>query len=383
MLINQSTMIYLDNNATTKASENSTKAMLSCMENCYYNSSSLTSSILGSDKPRNEAANAIAEIINAEDQDCIYFTSGATESNNWIFNAISQNYTSGKIIISAVEHSSVSEPAAFLARRGFKVVEIPVDNRGVILLDKLAENLCNDTVLISIMLANNETGVIQPLSAIGKLVSSLSPGALLHSDATQAIGKMTVDVQNELQYVDLLSFSAHKFHGPKGIGGLYIRPGVELQPFIRGGGQESGLRAGTTNTPALAGLATACAEINNSDMIRMKELRDSFEQCLLQKIQSAIIYAQNCERLPNTSCVSFPGHIGEDIVLKLAENGIIVGIGSACSNGSVHPPKTLLAMGVEYSLASSSIRISLSRYTTAEDIIETVRSLKMILCIDM
>lgn len=372
-------MIYLDNNATTKTSDLSTDAILNYMQNCYYNSSSTTAAILGADKPRQIAADVMAKLLNAEDSNCFVFTSGATESNNWVFHSIQQANNNGRLVISAIEHTSISEPAAFLARKGFEVVEIPVDSNGTVLLDSLDKHLSEDTLLVSVMLANNETGILEPLPEIGELIRKLSPKALFHTDATQAIGKIPIDLQNEMQEIDLLSFSSHKHHGPKGIGGLYIRPGVDLHPLLRGGGQESGLRAGTTNTPALAGLAAAITEVNYEDMRNIKVLRDSLELALLREIPSTIIHSKFCERLPNTSCVSFPGHIGDDIAIKLASNGIIVGIGSACSGGSLHPPKTLLAMGVEYSIASSSIRFSLSRFTKEQDIYLTVSTLKEIL----
>ena len=275
-------MIYLDNNATTQPTARVVEAMLPYLTECYFNASASTAAFTGADKPRCEAAAAMARLLNAEEPDCFTFTSGATESNNWVFSSFARGRKAGRVLVSAVEHASVSEPAAELARAGFEVVEVPVDAQGVVRLDALRDALREDTALVSIMAANNETGVLEPVAEIGRLIRELCPAALFHTDATQAVGKIPVDLQGDWQDVDLLSFSAHKFHGPKGIGGLYIRPGFAvLADILKGGGQESGLRSGTINTPALAGLALAIRRLRLKTQA-IRDLRVTFERnCFL------------------------------------------------------------------------------------------------------
>jgi cysteine desulfurase len=226
------------------------------------------------------------------------------------------------------------------------------------------------------MAANNEIGTIQPLDAIGMAIRRLAPAAIFHTDATQAVGKIRVDVQEMWPEVDLLSFSAHKFHGPKGIGGLYIRPGIEVSPLILGGGQENGLRSGTTNTPALAGLAAAASEaVDLAAMSTIASMRDFFEEELLSALPTVLFHGTSMPRLPNTSCFTIPGTIGENTAQELAAKGILVGTGSACSSGSLRPPKTLLAMGVDYELAKTALRVSLSANTTTHELAEVIREI--------
>ena len=245
-----------------------------------------------------------------------------------------------------------------LGEHKFEVIKAPVDQDGLVLLDELDGLLSDDTLMVSIMAANNETGVLQPLQEIGKIIRYRSPGARFHTDATQAIGKLSIDLQSLWSEVDLLSFSAHKFHGPKGVGGLYFRKGSDLAPMFRGGGQEYGLRSGTTNTPALAGLAAAVSEIDLSVVEKIRRKRDEFEEELINVFPEVVIFSRNVSRLPNTSAFSFDGMVGEELTQILAANGIIIGSGSACSSGAGHPSKTILALGAPYSLAEGTIRLS-------------------------
>jgi len=247
-------MIYLDNNATTQVSPAVLKAMLPFFTDLYLNASSAAASYFGADKPREQAASALTRLLKAEEPSCFTFTAGATESNNWVLGPLASSLPGKIVLISSIEHPSITEPAEALSKRGFTVRTVLVGKDGVLRLDLLSDCLTPEVGLVSIMAANNETGAIQPVPQIGKLIRERAPAAIFHTDATQAVGKIPIDLRSEWEHVDLLSFSAHKFHGPKGIGGLYARPEIELPPMLHGGGQENGRRAGTSNTPALAGL---------------------------------------------------------------------------------------------------------------------------------
>ena len=371
-------MIYLDNNATTRPTAGVVAAMLPYLTNCYFNASASTAAFTGADKPRFHAAAALAKLLNAEESDCFSFTSGATESNNWVFASFAKGRKTGRILISAIEHASVAEPATELARVGFEIVEIPVDVNGLVQLDVLRDALTEDTVLVSIMAANNETGVMEPIADIGQLIREFAPKSLFHTDATQVVGKIPVDLQGAWRDVDLLSFSAHKFHGPKGIGGLYIRPGFEVEPIILGGGQERGLRSGTTNTPALAGLAAAATEAIDLDYQKTRDLRDIFEYRLEQEVPDTVIHSRGISRLPNTSFFSLPGMVGDEVADTLAAAGIIIGTGAACSAGATRFSKTLRAMGVVHGLAAGALRVSLSKTSNLEDITSAIVGLKAV-----
>jgi cysteine desulfurase len=361
-------MIYLDNNATTQPSARVVEAMLPYLNDCYFNPSSSTTAFTGANKPRLAAASAMKKLLNAEEPECFSFTSGATESNNWVFSSISKLHKVGTVLISTIEHASISEPAAELSRLGFRVIEIPVDHQGLLQLDTLENALNDDTVLVSIMAGNNETGVLQPLHEIGSIIRKNTPAALFHTDATQVVCKVKLDLKGDWQDIDLASFSGHKFHGPKGIGGLYIRPGVEIPPFLLGGGQEEGRRSGTTNTPGLAGLAAAVIDWNPISTESIADLRDQFENELKSRFPEVQIHSAGVRRLPNTSCFSLPGVVGEELAATLATQGVIVGTGSACSSAAIQPPKTLLAMNVDYEVARAALRVSVNASTNIEQI---------------
>jgi cysteine desulfurase len=361
-------MIYLDNNATTQPTARVVAAMLPYLTDCYFNASSSTAAFTGADKPRRDAAAAMAKLLNAEEPECITFTSGATESNNWVFFPFATGRKAGRIVISAIEHPSIAEPADALARTGVEVVVVPVDAQGVVQMGSLRDALSEETALVSIMAANNETGVLEPIAEIGRMVRERCPAALFHTDATQAVGKIAVDLQADWADVDLLSFSAHKFHGPKGIGGLYIRPGIELEPMILGGGQENGLRSGTSNTPALAGLAAAASEACHLEIDVIRGLRDTFETRVQNALPNAIIHSLDSFRLPNTSYISLPGVDGEQMATGLAASGIVVGTGAACSSGALQGSKTLRSMGIAGPINMGGLRISLSRFSTIAEI---------------
>lgn len=361
-------MIYLDNNATTRPSARTVAAMLPYFRECFFNAASLVAASAGAGRPGIAAARALAELLHAEHPESFVFTSGATEANNWIFTAVAEKYPAGEILISSIEHASVAEPAAALSKKGFQLWQLPVDRQGLLRLDRLSEALNHRTRLVSVMAANNETGVLQDLAAIGRLIRRRAPAALFHTDATQAAGKIAISLQGSWRDVDLLSGSAHKFHGPKGIGFLYIRRGLEWPPLIRGGGQQAGRRAGTSNTPALAGLTAAAREVEIEQMSRVNRLRDWFELKLRQQFPSAVFFPERAPRLPNTSCFALPGMDAVVTAGILARRNVLVGHGAACSSRSLSPPKTLLAMGIDRRLACSSLRVSLSRDTTAAEL---------------
>ena len=356
-------IIYLDNNATTQPLPSVVKAMLPYLTDCYFNPASSNTVFTGADKPRRQAAENMAQLLNAREPEDFIFTSGATESNNWVFADILARGNRGRIIVSAIEHVSVLEPAIALRNYNFEVLEALVDKNGVVILDELEEILSDDTLLVSIMAANNETGVLQPIEEIGNLIRNRIPSARFHTDATQAIGKIPIDLQGFWSEVDLLTFSAHKFHGPKGIGGLYVREETRMEPMLKGGGQESGLRSGTTNTPALAGLAAAAEGAHLPGMEDVRKQRNKYEDELERVFPDVVIHSRDVPRLPNTSAFAFDGVVGEDLTQILAAEGIIVGNGSACSSSASHPSKTVLALGVPYNLAEGSIRVSISAFT--------------------
>lgn len=359
--------VYLDNNATTRPAACVVEAMLPYLRDCYFNPSASSAAFTGADRPQRDARVALAKLFNAEEPECFAFTSGATESNNWVFASLAGTDRRGTVVVSAIEHASVSEPAEALRQAGFRVINAPVDGQGLVRLDALRATLSDDTVLVSVVAANNETGVIQSLDRLGAVIRECAPCALFHTDATQAVGKIPIDLQGAWEEVDLLSFSAHKFHGPKGVGGLFVRPGIQVRAMLLGGGQERGLRSGTPNTAALAGLAAAVAEVDLAQMDVVATLRDEFEQALERAI-AVTIHSRRAPRLPNTSCFSIAGADGEGIAHDLAARGVIVGTGSACSAGAMKPPKTVLALGVEHSTASGTLRVSLSRFTTRQEL---------------
>jgi cysteine desulfurase len=368
------TVIYLDNNATTRPLPKVLEAMIPYLSHCYFNPSASTAGFTDAALPRKGAAQALANLLKAEGPECFIFTSGATESNNWVFWSISQNYKAGTVLVSEIEHPSVYEPAEALSRYGISVIKIPVNEQGTMDLNALESAVAPDTLMVSFMAANNETGVIQPLKEIGEIVRSKNPTAIIHTDAAQAVGKINIDLFRTWQDIDLMTFSAHKFHGPKGIGGLYIRPGSNVAPMLLGGGQEDGFRSGTTNTPGLAGLEAAASELNNSGVIKTETLRDQFESELNRLFPEVEIHGAEAVRLPNTSCFSLPGVVGDDLAVSLAADNVIIGTGSACSSGTIEPSKTLIAMGIDYETAKAALRISMGRFTSEEDIRAFFRS---------
>jgi cysteine desulfurase len=366
-------MIYLDNNATTRVLPDVLAAMLPYFGEAYFNPSSAAGALLDAGRPLREAREYLARLIDCSPEE-IVITSGATESNNWALQSVARRavYETGRchIVISAIEHPSVLEVASLLAEKipGVEVDHAPVTIDGVLELVAYEELLRPDTALVSVMLANNESGAIQPIPEAAAIAKRISPKCIVHTDATQAVGKIGVSLQTDLHDVDLLSLSAHKFHGPKGIGAVFIRTGISLDPLLYGGGQEGGLRAGTENPALAAGMAKA-AELAHAAIgaCRMAGLRDLFESMLVT--HGAKVLGSGASRLPNTSLALFPETDAEMLVGRLLEAGFATSTGSACSSGSDTPSHVVLAMGIDYSAASGALRISLSRETTANEIL--------------
>ena len=371
-------LIYLDNNATTRTDPAVVEAMLPYWTELYLNPSSVAGDMLGAAKPIHAAKEALAQLIQAEPSE-IFLTSGATESNNWVIQSLVQRHIhqkgSFRILASVIEHPSVLETieALRLAEPRIRFDLIPVCPTGQINLEALSDLLDEDADLVTIMLANNESGVIQPIQGVAGLVKTLSPDCVVHTDATQAVGKIPVNLRDELEHVDLLSLSAHKFHGPKGVGALFIRNGISIDPWIHGGNQQAGMRAGTENPALAAGIAKAAqtAGLRLENMKAVKELRDTFESALTSRQPKIRVLGFDAPRLPNTSLLLFSDQEGEMLVHRLLERGIACSTGSACSNGTDQPSHVVTAMGIAHSSARNVLRISLSQMTSIHEL-ETV-----------
>lgn len=369
--------IYLDYNATTPCDPRVTQAMLPYFTEIYGNPANGLH-VLGRKAARavELAREQVASLIGANPRE-IFFTSGATESNHLAILGVAEYAppTSRKIITCAIEHKSVLAPCKRLAEHGFEVIILPVDKNGLINLEDLENALDTHTFLVSIQAANNEIGTLQSIVEIAALAHRY--GALIHTDAAQAIGKIPVDVNK--WDIDILSFSAHKIYGPKGTGGLYVRGGksrIPIRPILEGGGQESGLRAGTLNVPAIVGFGMACEiamEELPSEQIRLQTYRDELEYGLLTTVPGLIINARYAPRLPNTTNITIQGIETEALLLSLPD--LMMSTGSACNTGAPEPSYVLQSIGLTRKQASASIRISLGRMTKKEDIKEVVRQL--------
>lgn len=366
--MNTSKIVYCDNNATTSVSAEVLEVMLPFFQQYYGNPSSLYPFGGQLAAEINKTREKIAELIGARLDLEIYFTSGATESNNMaIQGALKAQPEKKHIVISSVEHESILHLADDLETQGYEVSRISVDHSGQLNLKELKESIRPDTAIVSIMIANNETGVVFPIQKISEIVKD--EGALFHTDAVQALGKIPVNVSE--MPVDLLSASSHKLHGPKGVGILYVRRGTRLKPLIIGGQQERGRRGGTENVPAIIGLGKA-AELASGflkeGMSYISDLRDELEQGIVSKIPMAQINGRDAQRLPNTTNISFEGVEGEAVLLALNELGVCASSGSACASGKFEPSHVLQAMGVPDHLGHGSLRFSLGRYNIPEDV---------------
>ncbi|MBL0712311.1 MAG: cysteine desulfurase NifS [Desulfosarcina sp.] len=359
--------IYLDNNATTRVAPEVVAEMLPYFSEYYGNPSSMHSFGGNLGLKVREARARIAELLGAH-PDEILLTSGGTESDaTAIHAALAANPLKRHIVTTRVEHPAIKSLFERYGKNGYRVTFIPVNGEGCFELDRLYGSLSDDTAVVSIMWANNETGVLFPVDEVAAELKAR--GIVFHTDAVQAVGKVPIDLART--GVDLLSLSGHKFHGPKGIGALYIRKGTKFKPLMIGGHQEHGRRAGTENVPGVIGLGKACtlARENLDDVNgRLRGLRDRLENALLESVPQCMVNGDRHNRLPNTSSIAFEYVEGEAILLMMNEWGICASSGSACTSGSLEPSHVLRAMGIPFTAAHGSIRFSLSHYTTAEEI---------------
>jgi cysteine desulfurase len=318
------------------------------------------------------AREKIADGLGGVDPKAILFTACATESNNTaIVGTARGNPNRRHIITTSVEHPAVLEVCKEMERNGCRVTFLGVDNDGNLDLGEFIRALSPDTLLVSIMYANNETGVVFPIEQLARITKETDASIVFHTDATQAVGKLPIDLVGELLYVDLLSFSGHKFHAPKGIGGLFIRRGTRCRPYLIGGHQEGGRRAGTENVPYIVGLARAlqlALENREQHVARIVKLRDRLEDALVNKIPCVQVNGKGAPRLPNTLNISSHYIEGEGMLYQLSEHGICASSGSACTSGSLEPSHVLRAMKVPFTAVHGSVRFSLSRYNTEEEI---------------
>ncbi|MFO7560857.1 MAG: cysteine desulfurase NifS [Desulfobacterales bacterium] len=360
-------IIYADNNATTRVAKKVLDEMRPYLETYYGNPSSMHSFGGQIAKKINEAREKTASLLNASPEE-ILFTSCGTESDSTAIRAaIRSNPDRKKIVTTRVEHPAIKNLCEHFAKNEFHVTYVPVDENGTLDLDYLYKNLTDDTAIVSIMWANNETGVIFPVEEIAAKVKE--KGIVFHTDAVQAVGKIPIDLKNT--EIDMLSLSGHKIHAPKGIGALYIKKGTKFSPFLIGGHQEKGRRGGTENVASIIGLGAA-SELSKSLMeeenTKVKEMRDSLEKGLLERIDNAIVNGAKEKRLPNTTSIAFEYVEGEAILLMMDEYGICASSGSACTSGSLEPSHVLRAMGVPFTAAHGTIRFSLSTYNTMEEV---------------
>ena len=373
-------MIYLDNNATTRLDPRALDTMMPFLTDNFANASSTHPFGVSASEAVKIARQQTANLLNCEPHELV-FTSGATEAINLAIKGIAETngHSRQHIVTVQTEHKAVLDVCGYLETRGFDVTYLPVDATGMLTLDAVSAAIRPDTLLVSVMLANNETGVIQPIREIAQLAHNV--GAFFMTDATQAVGKLSVDV-DELG-VDLLAFSAHKFYGPKGIGGLFVRQRragssakIKLEALLHGGGHERGLRSGTLNVPGIAGMGKAAALADqelNRDLVRIGTLRDQLETELLT-IPGTRVNGDVKNRLPNTTNVYFEHCDSDALIMGL--DAIAVSNGSACTAASIDPSHVLLAMGLNETEAFSCLRFSLGRFTTQDDVQATVRAVK-------
>ncbi|HEY6837498.1 MAG TPA: cysteine desulfurase NifS [Geobacteraceae bacterium] len=370
--------IYMDNNATTKVDEAVFDEMRPYFCELYGNPSSMHFFGGQVQKKVDEARGRVAALLGAQPEEIIFTACGTESDNAAIRSALEVFPEKRHIITTRVEHPAVLTLCRGLAKRGYRVTELNVDNAGKLDLGELKRALDDDTAIVSVMYANNETGVVFPIEEVGALVKE--KGALFHTDAVQAVGKIPLNMATST--IDMLSLSGHKLHAPKGIGALYLRRSVPFRPFMVGGHQERNRRAGTENTASIIALGKACelaSQHMDDENTRVRGMRDRLHRELMAIIPNARINGDGAERLPNTLSIAFEYVEGEAILLLLSEKGICASSGSACTSGSLEPSHVLRAMGVPFTCAHGSIRFSLSRFNTDAEVETVIRELPPII----
>lgn len=360
--------IYLDNAGTTRVRPEVVKIMVENLEKAYGNPSSIYKIARENKIILEENREKVAKVINAEKNE-IYFTGGGSEANNWALKGIAESYQKkGKHIITTnAEHHAILHVCEYLETKGYEVTYLPVDEDGNINLEELKNSIREDTILISVMFANNEIGTINPIKEIGQIARE--KGILFHTDAVQAVGHIPIDVKE--MNIDLLSMSAHKFYGPKGVGALYIRKGIKITPLIHGGAQERNRRAGTENIDSIIGMGKAielAQEEMTEEIARLTKLRDKLIDGILNTIPYSRLNGTRENRMPGNCNISFEFIEGESVLLLLDMNDICASSGSACTSGSLDPSHVLLAIGLPHEKAHGSLRLSLGLYNTEEDV---------------
>ncbi len=361
-------MIYFDHAATTPVKPEVLEAMLPYFSEKYGNASSVYKLAQENKKAIDNARRVVAQLLGAQPNE-IFFTSGGTESDNWALRGIASSLKEkgNHLITTKIEHHAVLHTCQYLESQGFEVTYLDVDENGLVTAEQVAKAIKTDTILISIIYANNEIGTIMPIAEIGKVAKE--HGVIFHTDAVQAVGQIPIDVNR--QHIDLLSLSGHKFYGPKGIGALYLRRGIKIPSLLHGGGQERGRRAGTENVPGIVGLATAMdlayqnLERKNT---KIKALRDQLINGIYKRIPFCRLNGHREQRLPNNVNFSFDFIEGESLLLLLDFEGIAASSGSACTSGSLDPSHVLLALGLPHEQAHGSIRFTLGEDNTREEV---------------
>ena len=370
--------IYLDNNATTRVAPEVMEILVPYLGEYYGNPSSMHSFGGKVSRKVKEAREQVAALLGAEPVEIIFTSCGTESDNTAVLSALHVSPGKRRIVTSRVEHPGIKALCERLGKEGYYVTEVPVDSEGNLDMDEYRKSLTSDTALVSLMWANNETGVVFPVEEAAAVARER--GILFHTDAVQTVGKIPVNMKGNT--IDMLSLSGHKLHAPKGIGVLYVRKGTPFYPFLIGGHQEKGRRGGTENTPSIIGLGKAC-ELAGQNMgtenTRVRDLRDKLENGLLTSIPFCRVNGNRSARLPNTTNISFESIEGEGILLLLDQFGICASSGSACTSGSLQPSHVLRAMGVPFTMAHGSVRFSLSVYNTEEEVDVVIEKLPPII----